>query len=402
MTMSDSGRPTSAYAAVGAELTNYTVDVESGRLTRQGAITLPSRVQYAWPHASLPILYAACADRGADPQNQPFYLCALMRDEKGNLSMHGEPAALPARPIDMTTDIPSRHALVAYGAEPGLTVLELRADGTVGKEIALPQGFDFGTNPHQVRVTPSNDRAIISARGKKGFGKPAYVEGGMKVLGFDQGKVKNLYTAVPADTKATGGFNPRNLAFHPTKPWAFQVLEAQNCLCVFKMNGGDVEPEPLFVKPILIDQEHMKKRQDGGQVYVHSNGEFVYVGNRNDGYVGGHEGPSWLTPMPPPVFPGGENNIAVFKLDPETGEPTLIQHEDSRGLHPRTFALDAGGRILIAANIAPTRVQTGETLREIPANLAVFRIGKDGKLTFLHKLDLDVGAEKVWWMGVVG
>ena len=112
-------RPTSAYVAVGTTLTNYTVDVESGELTRRKAITMPSRVQYAWPHASLPILYVGCADRGgSDTGAQPFYVCAVLRDAEGNLSHHGDPVVLPARPIHLTTDIPSEHVLVAYGDAP--------------------------------------------------------------------------------------------------------------------------------------------------------------------------------------------------------------------------------------------------------------------------------------------
>lgn len=32
-----------------------------------------------------------------------------------------------------------------------------------------------------------------------------------------------------------------------------------------------------------------------------------------------------------PVFVGGENNIAVFAINQDTGEPTLIQNIDTRG-----------------------------------------------------------------------
>jgi hypothetical protein len=41
----------------------------------------------------------------------------------------------------------------------------------------------------------------------------------------------------------------------------------------------------------------------------------------------------------------------------QSGEPELIGHVDSRGLHPRTFALDPTGQLLVAANVAPHRGQ---------------------------------------------
>ena len=48
------------------------------------------------------------------------------------------------------------------------------------------------------------------------------------------------------------------------------------------------------------------------------------------------------------VFAGGENSLAVFALDPASGEPTLIQHVDTRGIHCRTFHIDPSGRMLVA------------------------------------------------------
>jgi 6-phosphogluconolactonase len=43
-----------------------------------------------------------------------------------------------------------------------------------------------------------------------------------------------------------------------------------------------------------------------------------------------------------------ENTIAVFAIDQDAGEPTLILNVDRPGIHGRTFALDSSGRILIA------------------------------------------------------
>src|SRR5258708_40054776 len=53
------------YAAVGGELTQYDVDVESATLTKQGSVTLPANVQYAWPHPSRRYLYVAWSNGGS-------------------------------------------------------------------------------------------------------------------------------------------------------------------------------------------------------------------------------------------------------------------------------------------------------------------------------------------------
>ena len=75
----------------------------------------------------------------------------------------------------------------------------------------------------------------------------------------------------------------------------------------------------------------MRTGQAVGTVHVHPSGRFVYLANRASSTTD-FEGK--------PVFVGGENNIAVYAIDQDTGEPTLIQNIDTRGMHPRTFALD--------------------------------------------------------------
>lgn len=63
------------------------------------------------------------------------------------------------------------------------------------------------------------------------------------------------------------------------------------------------------------------------------------------------------------VFVGGENSIAVFSINQDTGEPTLIQNADTRGIHTRAFALDPSGRILVAANMMELPVRDAKAVR---------------------------------------
>ena len=133
--------------------------------------------------------------------------------------------------------------------------------------------------------------------------------------------------------------------------------------------------------------------QAAGTIHIHPTGRFVYVANRASSTVG-FKGQQ--------VFAGGENNIAVFSINPATGEPTLIQNIDTRGMSARTFALDPSGRILVAANQFPMMVRAGFNLRTVPASLAVFRVRGDGKLDFVRKYDVQAGGGKaLFWTGIV-
>ena len=83
----------------------------------------------------------------------------------GALTPHGQPIRLPTRPIHLTSDIPSRHLLVAFNNPSALRVYRLNADATLGDEVPSAAPLDFGVYGHQVRVTPDNRFAILVARG---------------------------------------------------------------------------------------------------------------------------------------------------------------------------------------------------------------------------------------------
>ena len=55
----------------------------------------------------------------------------------------------------------------------------------------------------------------------------------------------------------------------------------------------------------------------------------------------------------------------------------------------------------MAQNNLPVDVRDGDTVRTFAAGLSVFRIGEDGKLTFVRKYDVDVGGTTMFWMGMV-
>jgi len=81
--------------------------------------------------------------------------------------------------------------------------------------------------------------------------------------------------------------------------------------------------------------------------------------------------------------------------------PTPIQHIETRKIHPRTFHIHPGGRLLVAQHNLPVDVRDGDAVKTVAAGLSVFRIGDDGKLTFARAYDIDVGDKTMFWMGMV-
>ena len=71
-------------------------------LTPRASVTLPSNIQYVWPHPSRKYLYVSTSDAASGNAPNPgkvHRLCALRIDADAAVSMHGEPEVLPQRPI---------------------------------------------------------------------------------------------------------------------------------------------------------------------------------------------------------------------------------------------------------------------------------------------------------------
>jgi hypothetical protein len=91
----------------------------------------------------------------------------------------------------------------------------------------------------------------------------------------------------------------------------------------------------------------------------------------------------------------------VFALDEKTGEPNLIQNIDGHGVQLRTFGIHPSGRMLVAASIQPMLVREGNNVTNLSAGLTVYRIGSDGKLSFVRKYDVDTSKGTQFWSGMV-
>ena len=385
-------RKVSLYANVGPDLTHYEVDVEGAALTRRATVTLPASVQYAWPHVSRRYLYVATSSSapGYGSVGTEHHVTAFRIDPaSGALTPHGQPIRLPTRPIHITTDIPSEHLLVAFNNPSALRVYRVNQDFTPGDEVTQPGPIDAGIYGHQVRVTPDNRLAILVCRGIEGTPDRPEDPGALKIFDYRNGVLTNEVSIAP---NAGRDFGPRHLDFHPTRPWMYVSIETQNKMYTYKMEGGRVDPDIAFRAETLAQPKNIRSRQAASTVHVHPNGRFLYGANRAQDTVA-VEGKN--------VFNGGENSIVVYSINQSTGEPTPIQHIETRAIHPRTFHIDPSGRLLVAQHNLPVNVRDGDAIRTTPAGLSVFRMGDDGMLTFARKYDIAVGDSTMFWMGMV-
>lgn len=381
------------YASVGPELTLYGVDVDAATLTRRSSVELPANVQYAWPHPSHRYLYTVSSNGepgGGDAAKGDMHVANAFRmAPDGTLTPHGS-IPLPSRPIHTSVDGSGRFLLIAYNEPSSVTVNRLNSDGTIGEKIAQRMAPDAGIYAHQIRATPGNRTVTLVTRGNNPANGRPEDPGAVKVFSFADGQLTKLQSLAPNNGY---GFGPRHLDFHPVLPFVYVSLERQNRLYTYRLNpDGTLGENPLFMKSSLADPEHVRPGQGAGTVHVHPNGRFVYQANRNANVVD-FRGQK--------VFGGGENDMAVWAVDQNTGEPTLVQTIDGRGIQLRTFGIDPSGRLLIATSIQPLLIRQGDTVANLSAGLTVYRIAADGKLSFARKYDVDTARGTQFWSGMV-
>jgi 6-phosphogluconolactonase len=373
---------TTLYASVGEELITFSVDVEHAMAMRQASTLMPGFVQEAWASPSTPFIYVAWSNGGSSyvgsgvpPRGDQHGITAFRIDSTGALHREGVVAGLRSRPIHITGDARSGHLLVAYNDPSGVSIHTINPDGTIGAEVKQAGPIDAGIYGHQVRVLPTNDAVVLVTRGNEPTPTTREDPGGLKVFHYDNGRLSDEVSIAQSHGM---GFRSRHLDFHPTGPWVYLTLEAQNRLLVYRRIDHGLSAEPLFNEATLPDGTGVKAGQTASTVHVHPNGRFVYVANRG-------------------ATTGTTNNIAVFRIDPATGKPSLMQNIDTHGSTPRTFSIDPTGRLLVVGNQVTTSGPNA-----VPASLAVFRIRSDGQLEFVDRYVVAVGQKPLWWMGIVG
>ena len=388
-TGSASGSTASFYASIGPILTRYDADLATGTLTARQTLNFELDIQYAWRHPNLPVFYVATSNGGPGKTGNQNQLVACRIDgDSGEIAPFGPARDLRWRPLHLSLDRQNAHILVAYNNPSAVTVHKIGADGALGDEAPQSSDLDVGIFGHQVRVTPDGDAAILVCRGYDAEDGEAEQPGALKVYGYAGGTLSPRASIEP---KGGFGFGARHLDFHPTKPWLFLGVERQSELHVFALENGSVRPETLHKISTLAGPNNGPARQAMSGIHFHPNGTVLYVSNRAYGEVQTSLGLE---------APEGEDNIAVFAVDQSTGQPTAIQHAPTHGHLPRTFSIDASGRMLVAANSeAAPKVSADGSQRQAPLSLVSYLIADDGTLKETAMIEFPERDQRLFWAG---
>ena len=223
-------------------------------------------------------------------------------------------------PSHLTVDATGRVLLAANYHESFVAATAIRADGTLG-DATIIRHEGKGTHPtrqekphvHSVTLSPDNRFVMVADLGLD------------RVFSYalDPATASLTPASQPFATTSAGA-GPRHFKFGQDGRHAYVINELDNTITVFDY---DATRGALSPKQTLSTLPHDFKGQSAtAEIRVHPNGRFVYGSNR------------------------GEDSIAAFSVNGQTGELSFLETVKTGGKNPRNFSLSPDGRWLVCGH----------------------------------------------------
>ena len=211
------------------------------------------------------------------------------------------------------------YVVVANYSGGNMGLLRIREDGRLSDLLDVQQHEGKGTHPRQEAPHAHSgwfgqDGSVIS------------VDLGTNQLWFseidtDTGK---FVSREPRTFSLPPGAGPRHLVLHPTSPWLYVINELSSSVSLLRTDpeiGGMRLAQTISTLPEDFDLENTC-----ADIHISADGKFLYASNR------------------------GHDSIAVYSVDPVSGELQLLGLEPTKGKGPRNFSLSPDGKFLLVAN----------------------------------------------------
>ena len=130
----------------------------------------------------------------------------------------------------------------------------------------------------------------------------------------------------PSSASVAPGAGPRHFSVHPSGRFAYVINEMNVTVTAFSVDtssGGLTELQTISALP---PKQAPAQGTSGAELAVHPSGRFLYTSVR------------------------GDNSIAVYTIDQNTGKLTYVENTPTHGNTPRGFGIDPEGKFLLVGN----------------------------------------------------
>jgi 6-phosphogluconolactonase len=295
------------------------LDRSSGKLTKTGGTSGIQNPSFLAIHPNKKYLYAVC-EVGEIDGKRTGAVAGFSIERDGGLKPLNRQSSEGQGPCHLIVDKAGKNVLAANYGGGSVCCLPIGDDGRLAKASAFIQHHGKSVDPgrqeaphaHSVNLDPANHFAFVADLGLD--------EVLVYQFNAEQGSLKPNH---PPFAKVKSGSGPRHFAFHPSGRFAYVINEMASTITAFTYDAA---------KGILTDVQTLStlpeevKGNSTAEVQVHPSGKFVYGSNR------------------------GDNSIAAFAVDANSGRLTPIGHQSTGGRTPRNFGIEPAGKFLLAAN----------------------------------------------------
>ncbi len=297
-----------------------TLNLKDGTLSKPELVAETSSPSFLAFHPNGKYLYAVNEDKEFNGEESGAVSSFQIDPATGNLTSLNQVSSHGVWPCHVMLDKAGKFAYVANYAGGNFAVLPLLEDGYLGEVMQIvSRSGKLGSNrarqdkphPHSLNFSPNFHYIVGCDLGTD------------SVLTYHADSRTGKLT--PAQTlHLSSGTGPRHFAFHPNSKFAFANGELASTLTSLRYSANTGELIPIQTLSTL--PKDFKGENTTAETKVHPSGKFVYVSNR------------------------GHHSIAVFSVNPATGNITFVGNDSTQGKTPRNFNIDPSGKFLVAAN----------------------------------------------------
>jgi len=296
----------------------YKFNDQSGKLVDLKIPAVSNNPSFLTISANKKFLYAVGELDNLDT-NQSGGLSAFSIDPEGKLILINHVLTHGANPCHVCLS-PDGKKLVASNYTGGnLSFFNILPNGGLSDMVQRIQHEGSGPFPER-QTEPHAHSARFDTSGKLLFAAD---------LGIDELKIYDVGVGDKLATphsqpfiKMAPGSGPRHFDFSADGRYIYVINELSSTIVVLMKYGGEWKQ----VQSISTLPKDFKGESWCADIHISADGRFVYGSNR------------------------GNNSIAVFKREPNSGKLEMLETVSVEGNWPRNFIIDPSGRFLLVAN----------------------------------------------------
>jgi 6-phosphogluconolactonase len=292
----------------------------SATLTEPTKVAQTQRPTFLWIHPDGETLYSVSELYGQSDGSGPTVIAWAIDPATGALRELNRQDARGDGPCFVTVRDDGRYAAIANYGSGSVSLYPIRDDGSLAPASGHVQhagssvNADRQSSPHAhcVRFDPSGERVVVADLGTD------------KVYLYEIKDDGSLSPSTPTAVDMPAGSGPRHLVFSPDGDYLYVLGELSGTVTLARYAPPTVEV--VETVSTMAAGTPAEANRSSAEILLHPSGRWLYASNR------------------------GPSEIAIFRVDRETGRLERIGSVSSGGETPRNFRLTPDGDYLVAAN----------------------------------------------------